>query len=160
MAAAVAAASVDAVHTARASDVDAAARAKKMLSNLERECAASGQTDFCKCSRPRPTAPVKKYQGAVALEATSARFTKAPEASMPVIALAIAGVIPKGPNYAEIMRQVAPFNGLASSFRPSVTKVSDKAAEVEQRLSDAVRRDVDADELGSMDPVSTYGSCE
>jgi hypothetical protein len=131
-----------------------------MLSNLERECAASGQTDFCKCSRPRPTAPVKKYQGAVALEATSARFTKAPEASMPVIALAIAGVIPKGPNYAEIMRQVAPFNGLASSFRPSVTKVSDKAAEVEQRLSDAVRRDVDADELGSMDPVSTYGSCE
>jgi hypothetical protein len=51
-----------------------------------------------------------------------------------MIALAIAGVIPKGPNYAEIMRQVAPFNGFASSFRPSVTKVSDKAAEVEQRL--------------------------
>ena len=50
--------------------------------------------------------------------------------------------------------------GFASSVRPTVTNVSDKAAEVEQRLSDAVRRDVDADELGSMDPFSIYGSCE
>ena len=119
------AASVDAVLSARAGD----AAAKKTLTNLE--SALDKQISA--------SAPVKKFQGAVSLEAKPARFTKAVEALM----MAIAGVIPKGPTYAEILRQVVPLD-LPLLSELSVNKVSDKAAEVAQSLSD-VRLDVDAE---------------
>jgi hypothetical protein len=134
--AATVAASVDAVHSARAGDV----AAKKTLTNLE--SALDKQISA--------SAPVKTYQGVIALDTKSVRFTQALEALM----MAIAGVIPKSSIYAEIMRQVVPLDWpLLSELTGN--KVSDKAADVAQSLSE-VRLDADANELGSTNPYIQY----
>jgi hypothetical protein len=130
------AASVDAVLSARAGDAAAKKTLASLESALDKQLSAS--------------APVKKYQGAIALDTKSARFTQALEALM----MAVAGVIPKGPTYAEILRQVVPLD-LPLLSDQSVNKVNDKAAEVAQSLED-VRLDVEAEALGSTNPYIQY----
>jgi len=120
------AASIDAVLSARAGDAAAKKTLASLESALDKQLSAS--------------APVKKYQGAIALDTKSARFTQALEALM----MAIAGVIPKGPTYAEILRQVVPLD-LPLLSDQSVNKVNDKAPESTGRSARTIECELTAE---------------